>query len=71
MMTMSKFQKEIAEEIECIAKECGCKKESLEYMVFEHENGYCILTAEGFKRLGARAKNKLLKGKRKVEKKAV
>jgi hypothetical protein len=62
---MSKFQKEIDEAIEQLAKDNRCSKENLEYVVINRENGFCLITQDAFNKLNASKKNKLIRRDRK------
>ncbi len=54
---MGKFQKHIDEAIADLKKKYG---EDVEYIVNEHENGFAVITVEGFNKLKARQKGLLL-----------
>jgi hypothetical protein len=58
---MSRFQKEIDEAIEQLAKDNCCSKENLEYVVIGRENGFCLMTQDAFNGLNASKKNKLIR----------
>lgn len=66
---MNKYQKEIDEEIDRLAREQRCLRENLQYVVIRRENGFVLLTAEAFNRLKERDKNKLIKARREVKNK--
>ena len=54
---MGKFQKEIDEAIAGLKKRYG---QDVEYLVNEHENGFAVITVEGFNKLKASKKSMLL-----------
>lgn len=56
-MNVGKFQKYIDEAISDLKKKHG---EGVEYLVNEHENGFAVITVEGFNKLKASQKSKLL-----------
>jgi hypothetical protein len=64
---MNKFQKEIDEALEQLAKDNHCSIEDLEYMVINRENGFCVITKKGFDGLNARKRNKLFGKRRKAK----
>jgi len=64
---MNKFQKEIDGAIEQLARDNHCRVDNLEYMVIRRENGFCVITKEGFNGFNAKKRNKLFGKRRKAK----